>query len=190
MAGEDQGEAKQLERCREYLCMLARFQLSPRLQGKLDYSDVVQQTLLKAHEKKDQLRGHSDAELMGWLRQILANQLAESIRRFGAESRDLARERPLHAALDESSGRLESWLAAAQSSPSQRVIREEQLLRLAEALAALPPDQRQAVELHHLQGYSVADSGRLMNRSRAAVVGLLFRGLKKLRQMLDGLEAG
>jgi RNA polymerase sigma-70 factor (ECF subfamily) len=91
--------------------------------------------------------------------------------------------------VENSSARLESWLAAVQSSPSQRVIREEQLLQLAQALAELPAEQRQAVELHHLQGHPVAEVGEMMGRSRAAVVGLLFRGLKKLRQLLDDSEA-
>ena len=187
---EEQVQDKLAERCREYLCLLARLQLSPRLRGKLDPSDVVQQTLLKAHEKRDQFRGHSDAELMGWLRQILANQLAEAVRKFGTEARDLAREHSLQAGLEESSARLQSCLAADQSSPSQRVLREEQLLHLAQALAELPPDQRRAVELHHLQGCSLAEVSRRMDRSQAAVVGLLFRGMKKLRRLLDDSEAG
>src|SRR6266446_10174513 len=181
------GEA--LERCREYLCLLARLHLDHRLQGKLDPADVVQQTLMRAHEKRDQFRGRTDAELTAWLRQILVNNLAEAVRRFAAESRDVARERSLEASLEESSARLESWFAADQSSPSQRFMRQEQGIRLADALAELPDDQRRAVELHHLKGYSVAEVGELMDRSRPAVVGLLFRGLKKLRQLLKDQES-
>jgi RNA polymerase sigma-70 factor (ECF subfamily) len=179
-----------LERCREYLHLLARLHLDHRLQGKLDPADVVQQTLMRAHEKRDQFRGRTDAELTAWLRQILVNNLAEAVRRFAAESRDVARERSLEASLEESSARLESWLAADQSSPSQRFMRQEQGIRLADALAELPDDQRRAVELHHLKGYSVAEVGELMDRSRPAVVGLLFRGLKKLRQLLKDQESG
>jgi RNA polymerase sigma-70 factor, ECF subfamily len=178
-----------LERCREYLHLLARLHLDHRLQGKLDPADVVQQTLMRAHEKRDQFRGRTDAELTAWLRQILVNNLAEAVRRFAAESRDVARERSLEASLEESSARLESWLAADQSSPSQRFMRQEQGIRLADALAELPDDQRRAVELHHLKGYSVAEVGELMDRSRPAVVGLLFRGLKKLRQLLKDQES-
>jgi RNA polymerase sigma-70 factor (ECF subfamily) len=184
MTGTDPAHAEVLERCREYLCLLARLRLDARLRGKLDPSDVVQQTLLKAHEKIGQFRGQSHGELMAWLRQILANQLAEHARKFAAEARDLSRERSLQAGLDESSARLESWLVASQSSPSQRVMRDEQLLRLSQALAELPADQRQALELHYLQGKQVAQVGQIMGRSRAAVVGLLFRGLKKLRGLL------
>jgi len=190
MAIEDQVDGQRLGRCRDHLCLLARLQLGSGLRGKLDPSDVVQQTLLKAHEKKEQFRGHSDAELMAWLRQILANQLAEAARRFGAEARDLHKERSLEADLEKPARGLEACLAADQSSPSERIMREEQLLRLTQALAALPPDQRRAVELHHLKGYPVAEVGQLLGRSRAAVVGLLFRGLKRLRQLLDDPQAG
>jgi RNA polymerase sigma-70 factor (ECF subfamily) len=173
-----------LEQCRPYLHLLARLQLDGRLRSKLDASDVVQQTLLRAHQSLHQFRGREDAEFRAWLRQILANTLAEAARRFGAEARDIGRERSLEAQLNESSVRLEAWAAAGQPSPSQHAAREEQLLRLAGALAGLPDDQRRAVELHHLLGLSVAEVGERIGRTRAAVVGLLFRGLKRLRQLL------
>ncbi len=190
MTNDHPAQGTSLDRFRDYLCVLARLQLNPGLQGKLDQSDVVQQTLLKAHEKEGQFRGRSDGELIAWLRQILANQIAEAMRRFTAQARDIHRERSIQGDLEKSSARLESWLAADQSTPSQRVMRQEQLLRLSQALAALPADQRQAVELHHLQSYTVADVASLMNRTRPAVVGLLFRGLKKLRELLDVSNTG
>src|SRR5262249_62136164 len=80
--------------------------------------------------------------------------------------------------------RLEAWLAAEQSSPSERVGHEEQLLRLAAALARLPDDQRVVVELHHLKQDAVADIARRLGKTEAAVAGLLRRGLKKLRELL------
>jgi RNA polymerase sigma-70 factor (ECF subfamily) len=40
------------------------------------------------------------------------------------------------------------------------------------------------VELHHLKAQPVAEVARIMDRSRPAVVGLLFRGLKRLRELL------
>jgi RNA polymerase sigma-70 factor (ECF subfamily) len=174
-----------LARCREYLRLLARLHLDPQLHGKLDASDVVQQTLLSAHENRAQFRGHTEAEFLAWLRQILANHLAGAVRRFHAGQRDVSREHSLEGGLDESAARLDLWLAADQSSPSQQAMRHEQHLRLADALARLPNDQRLALELHHLKGCPVALVAEQMHRSKTAVVGLLYRGLKQLRQLLE-----
>src|SRR5438132_9848930 len=89
-----------LERFRAYLRLLARMQMDPRLQGKLDPSDLVQQTLLQALQALDRFRGRSDAELATWLRQILAHNLANAARDLGRAKRNLARECSLEAALE------------------------------------------------------------------------------------------
>ncbi len=172
-----------VESYRSYLLLLARLQLAPEFQGKLDPSDLVQQTMLKAHECRDQFRGSSDAEQLAWLRAILANTLTDAIRKLAPRAG--MRERSLEAGLEQSSRRLESILAADQTSPSQKAIRHEQLIRLADAMAQLPDDQRQAVELRHLQGMATAEIARTMNRTVAAVGGLLQRGLRALRENLD-----
>jgi RNA polymerase sigma-70 factor (ECF subfamily) len=184
--GEEHGP--NLERFRQYLCLLARVQLAPRLQSKLDASDVVQQTLLEAYQKRDQFRGHREGEWLAWLRQILAHNLADALRAFGQAKRNVARECSLEEALVQSSVRLESWLAAEQSSPSQHAQRQERAVRLADALAALPEAQRQALELRYWQGWSLAEIGQHLGRSHEAVAGLLKRGLQQLRTQLHEEE--
>jgi RNA polymerase sigma-70 factor (ECF subfamily) len=179
-----------LEKFRPYLCLLARQQVDRRLRGKLDASGVVQQTLLEAYQGLDGFRGRSEAELTAWLRRILARNLADEIRRLGAGKRDVGRERSLEEAVDQSSANIAAWLAAAQSSPSQQAVGHEQLLRLAAALACLPEDQRTAVELHHLQGCSLAEVGLHMQRSKEAVAGLLSRAIKRLRELLPDEQRG
>ena len=174
-----------LERYRDYLHLLARLQLGSRMQKHLDASDVVQQTFLEAQKQLAQFRGRSEAELTAWLRQILAHNLADVLRALGRAKRDVSRERSLEVALEESSARLQSWLAAEQSSPSQKAQRKEQGVRLAAALAQLPEPQREALTLRHLEGWSLADIAQHLGRTQAAVVGLLQRGLKALRQLLQ-----
>jgi RNA polymerase sigma-70 factor, ECF subfamily len=171
-------------RYRDYLRLLVRLEMSPRLRAKLDESDIVQQTLLLAHEKREQFRGHTDGERLAWLRAILANVLAAAARSFGTEARNLARERYLEDVLSLSAARLEELLVADQSSPSERSMHSEELLRLVRALEALPADEKQVIELHHLKGLPVVEVAVLTGRTRPAVAGLLFRGLKRLRTLL------
>ncbi len=186
---EGSTEFQPVEAYTEYLRLLARLQLAPQLRAKLNPSDVVQQTVLQAHTHRDQFRGRTEDEWVGWLRTILTNVLTTALRAYGRKARDVGREWSIDANLEASASRIEQWLAAEQSSPSQRASRHEQLVRLATALSQLPTDQREAVELHHLGGYTVAEVGEFMGRTRAAAMGLIFRGLQHLRELL-GEEEG
>jgi RNA polymerase sigma-70 factor (ECF subfamily) len=169
-------DGRDLEHFREYLRLLAQTHLDSRLQSKLDPSDVVQQTLLEAYKDLGQLRGQSREQIACWLRQILVRNLANLVRDFGRACRDVGREQSLDAA-----DGLANWLAAEQSSPSQRAERQEQALRLAAALAKLPEAQREVIMLRHCQGWPLADISRHVGKSAAAVAGLLHRGLQQIR---------
>src|SRR3954471_4954844 len=171
-----------VDRFRDYLHLLARLQLHGEMRGQVDPSDVVQEALIKAHQKMEQFRGQNEAELAAWLRRILANTLIDALRK---NQRQAAVLRNLEAELDQSSARLEAWLAVHQASPSEVVIRQEQLLRLATALAELPEDQRTAVELHYLREAPLAEIAAAMHRTEPSVAGLLRRGLEKLRGLLQ-----
>lgn len=179
--------ADRFERYRAYLTLLARLQLDERLQGKADLSGVVQQTLFEAYQASDKMPAQ-EHEVARWLRSILANNLRDQVRKLHAQARDAAHEQSLEALLEASSLRIEGWLAAEQSSPSQRASHNEALLQLAAALQELPEDQRRAIELHHLQGLTLAETAVQMQRSKGAVAGLLFRGLNGLRALLRAAE--
>src|SRR5262245_46441360 len=130
------------ERYRAYLHLLARLNLPRRLRRVLSASDLAHDTILKAHKKRDQFRGQTEAEYRGWLRAILANTLADAAR---------VREPDLLRTLEQSSAWLEGWVVAEGPSPSEHAARAEQLLRLTEALTQLSEDERTAVEMRHLQ---------------------------------------
>ena len=179
-----------LRRYRDYLLILARGQLDPQLCGKLDASDLVQQTLLEAHQQWDQCAGQSDQERAGWLRQILLNNLIDAMRYLRRGVRDIDRECSLNAAIEKSSVRLEAWLAKERSSPSEQAIEHENAVRVADALAKLPEAQREALVLQHWHGWTLAQIGTHLNRTPAAVAGLIKRGIKQLRVLLQEPESG
>ncbi len=178
--GEGVRSPRPIEDYRDYLRLLADLHLGPRLRSLLDPSDVAQQTLLTAHDKLAQFRGSTDAELGAWLRAILANHVGAAMRRHGQGVGAAA----LEADLGRSSVRLQQLADSGQSDPGAPVARAEDRLALAAALMQLPSDQRLALELRHLEGLPVAEVACRMDRSIAAVTGLLYRGTKALRQIL------
>jgi RNA polymerase sigma-70 factor (ECF subfamily) len=180
MADPDPG----LERFRAYLTLLVRVQVDPRLQGKLDLSGVVQQTLLEAHLARQRIADWNEAQQAAWLRRLLANNLTDEVRKLRTEARDVYREQ----VLDASSVRLEAWLAAEQSSPSEQVRRKETALQLADALEQLTPDAREALVLQHWHGWTLAQIAERLNRSPGAVAGLIHRGLQQLKKSLASLD--
>ena len=178
-----------LDDFRAYLHLLARLQLSDHLAGKIDFSGVVQQTLFEAYQARDRFPSGT-ARQAAWLRRALANNLTDEIRRLGPRGPEGVAEQSLEQALEASSARLGAWLACEEWTPGRAAVHREQLTRLAEAFPQLPDAQRRAVELHHLQGLSLADAGQRLGRSREAVAGLVFRGLKRLRTLLSEEGSG
>src|SRR5262245_32517118 len=138
--------AWELERYRPLLKLQTRqVELDPRLRRRFDGSDVVQEALLKAHANLDQFRGRTAAELVKWLHEILASTLVDEVRKAHAQKRDLALERSLQAVAGESSARLEAYLADQNPTPAALAERQELLVRIAQALDQLPPEQRDVV---------------------------------------------
>lgn len=184
MPDADPAAGLDLEQFRDYLHALARLQIGPQLRGHLEASDVVQSTLLDAHRKYQQFRGHSPAELRAWLSRALAHNLADEVRKLLAAKRNVVRQHSLEQAAEESSCRLQAFLAAEQPTPSEQAAQKEQVMRLAAALAQVPEPQREVVVQRHLEGRPLAEIARQLGRSEAAIVGLLQRGLKTLRELL------
>ncbi len=170
-----------------WLQLLARMQIDTRFQGKFAASDIVQQTLLEACRDLPQFRGTTEAELLAWLRQILAHVLAHEIRRYrGTQQRDLDREVSLEDALAQTSQRLGDMLADPGPSPSARVSQREQEVLLADVLAKLPDDYREVIILRNLEGLSHEEVARRMGRGTGAVRMLWVRALAALRVALVG----
>jgi RNA polymerase sigma-70 factor (ECF subfamily) len=175
-----------LESYRNYLRLLARTGIDASLRGKADPSDLVQETLLKAHQHFDQFQGGTEAELVGWLRQILARNLADLSRRFrSAGARTVRREQSLDDLNGSASRAVLQLVSPNGHSPSQSAQRRELSLVLADALAELTPDNREVLVLRTLEGRDWEEVARAMGRSTGAVRLLWARALQKLRPLIE-----
>ena len=164
---------------------LARREINARFQGKFSASDVVQQTMFEAWKDWDQFRGEDESQRRVWLRKILAHQIGKLVRQFGGtQKRDVSREMVMQS-LAHSDAELVNILPAAVSSPSRKVIEEEQQLEVAEALEKLPDDYREVIELRHMEGLSHAEIALKMRRNEGAVRILWVRALAKLKENLE-----
>jgi RNA polymerase sigma-70 factor, ECF subfamily len=180
--------AEKLERYRDYLRFLADGQLERRWLGKVDLSEVVQLTLFEAHRAKPDLLNQPSDQRLAYLRQVLSNNLNDEIRKFSTGKRDVRREQSLEAAIEQSSINLVALVADDGSLPGARIERQERAVELAAALQRLPETQRKALVLQHWDGRSLAEIADEMGRTRAAVAGLLKRGLQQLRVEMRGLQ--
>jgi RNA polymerase sigma-70 factor (ECF subfamily) len=175
------------ERHREYLRLLAQLRWPAKWWAKQDPSDIVQEALLRAHEHRDDLQNKPEAVRTAYLRRILAATMVDALRRHGTIRRNADLEQSLETDLEQSSLRVEAWLAAEQSSPSAQAQKRELLVHLAEQLAKLPEDERTALELRYLSEPPVplAEIAAQLGRPGAkAVAGLLARGLARLRKLM------
>jgi RNA polymerase sigma-70 factor, ECF subfamily len=171
-----------LENYRSYLLLLARLQLDGPWRHQVDASDVVQQTLLEAHQQPT-IPEESSA-LAAWLRRALANNVRDALRHLRRQKRDVRRQLSLEAGCEQGTPEIVERLAASLATPSQVAIRQEELLKLSEVLLRLPSAEREAIVLHHLQGRPLREVAERLGRSTGAVAGLLHRGLRRLRQQM------
>jgi RNA polymerase sigma-70 factor (ECF subfamily) len=189
-ARREPGELDRLfAQCRNYLTVMARAQVEKRLQAKVDASDLVQQTLLEAYRDFRNFRGGTEAEWLAWLRRILAHNAANFIRHWQTTGkRQARREVPLGP--DGSSAGPRFDPADSGESPSAQLLRKERELLVADAVAQLPPDYQEVINLRNLQRLPFQDVAERMGRSRPAVQMLWLRALEKLQEILAGLTTG
>jgi RNA polymerase sigma-70 factor (ECF subfamily) len=101
----------------------------------------------------------------------------------GTQRRDVNLEQQFGRDIDRSAAVVGN-LAAPGSSPSHRAARREAAVVLADKLMELPEHYRQAIVLHHCQGYSIAEVADLIGRTHAATNSLIARAVVKLRSLM------
>jgi len=199
-AGETEALGELCALYRNYLRMVVRTGLGPRLRERVELSDVVQEALVEVVRQFPQFTGQNEAALLGWLRRLVGQKLAD-LGRYHSRAKRAggATAVPLDAAPDaggngrrsgEESGRLLDMLALSQTSPSQAVSKREQLVLLADAIAGLPEPEVDVLWLYFADNLSFEAIGQRLDLSRKSVRGIWTRGLKHLKRSLEGPPGG
>ena len=175
--GDRDALGKLLQHFRPELRDMARRRITGALQARIDGSDLVQQSCLSAVRNFAGFGGTTLPEFVAWLKQIHERNIADIIRNHAVyEKRAIGREEPEHDGTHQA--------GAHAATPSQQAIHGERVAQVAAALEELPTGQREAVQLRHLEGCSLAEIARRLGRTEDAVIGLLWRGLRTLRRKL------
>lgn len=173
---------------------MVALRIDPRVQARIDASDVVQEACVEAVERIPEFLRSEEMPFAVWLRLITAQKLAQLHRRhLGAQMRDAGRELALDgtgasssAGLEASSAALASAIAVASTtSPSLAAVRVEQLGRLREALEALKPEDREILVLRHFEQWGNDDAARILGLGAPAAGMRYARALRRLRDLLD-----
>jgi RNA polymerase sigma-70 factor, ECF subfamily len=172
-----------LEFYRPYLLIVATGEIGRRLAVRCDAEDIVQLTMLKAHQGFSGFTGQNEPQFSDWITTILRNSVIEMRRKHGAGKRDLDQE--VQWQNDGTATRPPFDPAGSDTSISKRMIKRENAVRLAHRLQLLPQSQQEALRLKFFEGMSVAEIAQQMGGTNTAVAGLLKRGLAGLRQNMS-----
>jgi len=198
-AGRSEALGELCDLYRNYLRMIVRAGMGPRLRERVELSDVVQEALVEVVRQFPSFTGQTEAALVGWMRRLVGQKLAD-LGRYHSRAKRIgnAQALPLDSAWadggrpsgDPEGARLLDVLALSQTSPSEQASRRELLVLLADALADLPEAEAEVLWRYHAENQSFETIGDHMGQSRKVVRGLWAKGLKRLKRNLEGPPGG
>jgi RNA polymerase sigma-70 factor (ECF subfamily) len=178
----------------EKLGRMVAFRMDPRLRGRVDAADVVQDAFVEAAAHRDDyFRASAPAALFLWLRGVVSNKLLEVHRHhLGTRMRDARRELPLNAPPnpDDTSAALCAHLTAGLTRPSVAAVRGEVKTRLAAALDAMDPTDREVLALRHFEQLSNAEAAQVLGIQERAAAKRYLRALQRLKEILSAMPGG
>lgn len=179
-SGDADAIGRLLQEHRQYLLLVANQELDPQVQGKVGSSDVVQESLMTAHQEFGQFRGETRQQLLAWLRQIVKNDLLHARRTFkGTRKRQIDREQPL-----QFNSSLDNPIVDPEMTPATNALAEEESLQLKLAMAELPEAYQEVLRLHNWRQQSFVQIGEQMSKSPDSVRKLWTRAIIKLQEVM------
>ena len=144
----------------------------------------VHDAVADAMKYRDKTENLDTVELEHWLRRVLKNKVIDFYRRKRVHIHEAELER-LEADVRDSFLRIDHLIADTATSPSERLIRQEQWWQLADALQKLEPSYREVVLLRDISGWPLKSIAQKLDCSIGAVAGRLRRGREELCQLIE-----
>jgi RNA polymerase sigma-70 factor (ECF subfamily) len=191
--GDPQALTDLFTRYRNQLKRMVKLRLDPRVQGRVDPSDIVQEAYLEACKRLADYLCAPSLPFVLWLRGLTGQQLALVHRqRLGVQARAASREVSLyHGALPEaSSAALAAQLLGKLTSPSQAAMKAELKIRVQEALNSMDAIDREVLTLRHFEHLSSAETALVLGIKESAACNRYVRALERLRGILSGMPGG
>ena len=192
-AGDREAIVELLARYRSRLRRMVALRLDPRLQGRVDASDVIQEGYLDAIKRLEEYIRDPSVSFYIWLRFLVGQRVTEYHRRYlSRPGRDVGREVSIYrgAMPGLGSGALAARLLGKLTSPSQAAVRAECKLQLQEALNRMDPIDREVLVLRHYEQMSNGDAAAVFGLEKAAASKRYTRALERLGEILANLPGG
>jgi RNA polymerase sigma-70 factor (ECF subfamily) len=189
-AGDQRALGELFDRHRARLRRMVQIRLAQRLQGRIDPSDVLQETYLEVSRSLANYLRDPVLPFFLWLRFLTGKKLQELHRHhLGTRMRDAHREISLHggACPPASSQSLAASLLGKLTTPSQAAVRAELRRRVQEALSNMSLLDREVLALRHFEQLSNAETARVLGITEAGASNRFVRALKRLRAILVDL---
>jgi RNA polymerase sigma-70 factor (ECF subfamily) len=177
--------AEYVDTHRKPLLVFIERQLGPGLRRKIEVEDILQEVSVEAVRALPET-DLGERKIFSWLCQLAERRIIDAHRRFfGAQKRDAGREVPLGSpGGDSEHAAIIDLLVASMTTPTQALSRNMKEVRLLEALATLPADQREALRLRYVENLPSKDIAARLGKSDGSVRVMLTRALARLNQML------
>jgi len=175
---------------RHRLKQMVRLRISQQIQGRVDESDVIQETYLQASQGLREYVEDPRMPFYLWLRHIAFQKLVDAHRRhIGAQVRDAGRDICLYSGAPASATTtaLAAQLLGRFSSPSQHAVKAEMRIQVQQALESLDPIDREVLVLRHFEQLSTAETAQILEISKSGATSRYLRALKRLKEELASI---
>lgn len=188
--GDHDALAELFSQHRDRLWRMVNFRMDPRLHGRVDADDVLQEAWLAAVQRIDHFLADASRSIFVWFRLITSQTLVDIHRRhLGTQKRNAAAEFSISGGwtATSTSFSLSHHLLGHLTSPSQAALRDELSETLRTALQSMNEIDREVLALRHFEQLTNRETAQILGISEQAASDRYIRALSRLKNVLTAI---